>query len=438
MREWLQQIWRSKFARSVAVVASGTAGAQAITMAFAPVITRLYGPEAYGLLGTFSAMVAMIAPVAALTYPVAIVLPKADADARALVKLALIVSAVIAALAFIVFAVAGESILRGLGAGEVAAFALLVPLVMLFTAWLQIARQWLIRQKAFKVTARVTVTQALLLNVSKTIGGLVYPVAAVLITVQTLGAALHAMLLGAAARRTGHKRSDDVEERAGDASPLALARRHKDFPLYRAPQDLINAASQGLPVLMLAGLFSPAAAGFYALARTVMGLPSNLVAQSVGTVFYPRIAEAKHNEESSYRLILYATLGLAAIGAIPFAFIVTFGPWLFGLVFGTEWVMAGEYARWLALMYFFNFINRPSVAAIPVLGRQRGLLIYELFSTGSKVAALYVGLVIYRKDELAVALFGIFGALAYISLIVWVLTLARQAEYRLRYAQQAG
>ena len=71
-----KQLGQSKFVRNVAIVATGTAGAQAITMAFAPIITRIYGPEAFGLLGTFMAILAVLTPVAALTYPIAIVLPR--------------------------------------------------------------------------------------------------------------------------------------------------------------------------------------------------------------------------------------------------------------------------------------------------------------------------------------------------------------------------
>jgi len=56
IQRFIARTWKSKFLRSVAVVAFGTAGAQAITMAFSPVITRLYGPEAFGLLGVFMAM----------------------------------------------------------------------------------------------------------------------------------------------------------------------------------------------------------------------------------------------------------------------------------------------------------------------------------------------------------------------------------------------
>lgn len=59
MLNYAKRLTKSKFVRNVAIVATGTAGAQAITMAFAPIITRLYGPEAFGLLGTFMAILAI-------------------------------------------------------------------------------------------------------------------------------------------------------------------------------------------------------------------------------------------------------------------------------------------------------------------------------------------------------------------------------------------
>jgi O-antigen/teichoic acid export membrane protein len=138
-------------------------------------------------------------------------------------------------------------------------------------------------------------------------------------------------------------------------------------------------------------------------------------------VFYPRITEAAHRGENLTRLIIKATFSLAAVGFIPFAVIVAFGPWLFGFVFGSEWVMAGEYARWLALMMFFFFINKPAVVAVPVLDLQKGLLFYEVFSTGSKLLAMYIGFIIFQNDIIVVALFGVFGAIAYITLISWVI-----------------
>lgn len=420
-RRAFDRVWRSRFARNVAVVASGTAGAQAITMAFAPLITRIYGPGAIGLLGTFMAIVAVATPVAALAYPIAIVLPREDRDALGLVRLSVILSFGVALLAAALLALGGDWLTATLGAESIAGYLFLIPGAMLFAAWMQIAQQWLIRKKQFGVVARSAVADSLILNSAKSGIGCLHPVGAVLIVLATLGHALHAALLF-----TGARRRYQVEATEGEECPRTplkeLAHRHRDFPLYRAPQNFINAASQSLPVLMLAAFFGPVTAGFYTLAKMVMGMPTTLIGKAVNDVFYPRITEVAHNGENLPRHIVQATGALLAIGVVPFALVVLFGPWLFGLVFGEDWVLAGEYARWLALFFLFNFINKPSIAAVPVLGIQRGLLVYELFSTGAKVLGLVVGFYWFASDLWAVALFSVIGVLAYSAMMLWILS----------------
>ncbi len=424
-RRAFDRVWRSRFARNVAVVASGTAGAQAITMAFAPLITRIYGPEAFGLLGTFMAIVAVAIPVAALAYPIAIVLPRDDRDALGLVRLSAILSFGIALLSAALLAFGGDWLTATLGAESVAGYLFLIPVAMLFAAWMQIAKQWLIRKKQFGVVARSAVAHSLILNSAKSGIGWMHPVGAVLIVLATLGHALHAALLFIGARR--RYQAEPTADDEGQRTPLKeLAHRHRDFPLYRAPQNFINAASQSLPILMLAAFFGPVAAGFYTLAKMVMGMPTTLVGKAVNDVFYPRITEAAYNGENLPRHIVQATGALLAIGVVPFGLVVLFGPWLFGLVFGEDWLIAGEYARWLAFFFLFNFINKPAVAAVPVLGVQRGLLVYELFSTGTKALGLVVGFYWFGSDIWAVAFFSLIGVVAYIAMMLWILAHAKR------------
>ena len=420
-----QRTWKSRFARNVALVASGTAGAQAITMAFSPIITRIYGPEAFGLLGTFMAIVAVATPLAALAYPIAIVLPRDDRDALGLVRLSLYISFSIALLAGALLWLGGDWLIATLNAQSVSAFLFLIPLAMLFAAWMQIAHQWLIRRNQFAVIARVAVAQSLILNSVKTGIGWLNPTGAVLILISTAGSLLHAAMMLIGAKRQ-HEPIHAPQKTCAQRNLRELAHRHRDFPLYRAPQNFINAASQSVPVLMLASLFGPVAAGLYTLAKMVMGMPSVLLGKAVSDVFYPRITEAAHKGENLPRHILHATGALLAIGALPFGLVIIFGPWLFGFVFGEQWTMAGEYARWLALFFLFNFINKPCVAAVPVLGIQRGLLVYELFSTGSKVLCLLAGFYWFGSDVMAVALFSVLGVLAYSTMMLWIYSHARR------------
>ena len=421
MRQRILQFSQRPFVRNVATVASGTAASQVIVMAFSPLITRLYGPEAYGMLGVFMSLVGVLGGVAALTYPVAIVLPKSDADAAGLARVSIYTGLATSFLTAIVLFFFGTEILSFLKAEAISSFMYLIPAFMLIATVSAVVGQWLIRKKAFTLTAKVTVWQSLVINAIKAGMGFLYPTAAVLIVINTLGVLLSAVLMlwGLRKMPAGSRQKTDIAEPG--LSAWALAKRHGDFPLLRAPQVLINSVSQSLPVIMLAAFYGPAAAGFYAIAGAVLGIPVALIGGSVMQVFYPRINEAIHRGEDARALIIKATLGLALSGAIPFAVVMVAGPLLFGFVFGAEWRVAGTYAQWLSIWLFFQYVNKPAVSAIPALGIQRGLLIYELFSTGTKVLALYLGYTVFESDVAAVALFSIFGVVAYAWLILWVI-----------------
>lgn len=419
LRKKSQGIWRSSFVRSVAVVAGGTAGAQAVTIAFAPLITRLYGPEAYGVQGAFISILSVAAPIGALAYPISVVLPRRDEEALGLLRLSAYISFFIAALIAVGLWLGGEAVISLLEIESIGTLIYLLPVAVLFAAWKQMAERWLIRKKAFGVIARSALANSGFLNSARALAGFVYPSGAVLIVLATVAEVLHALLMLIGIRkRTTIDLSESSE--VSTSNVIELAHRHRDFPLYRAPQNTINAASKSLPVLMLAAFFGPSTAGFYMLSQMVMGMPSTLVGKAVSDVFYPRVTEAAHNGENLSRHILRAIGSLAAIGIVPFAIVIFFGPWMFSLVFGEEWSMAGEYARWLALFFFFNFINKPSNAAVPVLGIQRGLLCYEILSTGGKVVGFLLGFYWLNSDIWAVAIFSVVGVIAYSGVMLWV------------------
>jgi O-antigen/teichoic acid export membrane protein len=424
-RELKHRIERSRFARNVAIVATGTAGAQAITMAFAPLITRLYGPEAFGVMGAFMAMVSIAAPLAALSYPIAIVLPENDQDALGLAKLSLLIGISMAAAALLIIFFLHEPILALLNVQVLGSFIFLIPAAMLFSAGVAVMQQWVIRKKLFRIKAKIAVANAFLVNIAKTGMGLVNPIAAILVVLSVLGTLLHGLMLLGSVRRVDRMFS----LKRFQSTPLRkLAMRHKDFPLYRTPQVALNSSSMALPVLILASVSGPASAGFYTLSKTVLGLPVALIGQSVADVFYPRINEAVVAGENAGKLIAKATIALGLIGLIPFATVIAFGPQLFSFVFGHDWTTAGEYARWLALWIFATFISRPSVAAIPVLGLQGVLLVYEVISVTLRVATLFGGFLLFESDITAIALFSLSGVLINMGFLLFTLYSARARD----------
>ena len=116
-------------------------------------------------------------------------------------------------------------------------------------------------------------------------------------------------------------------------------------------------------------------------------------------------------------LISKATRALTVIGIIPFGLIILAGPELFTLVFGAEWLRAGQYARWIAFMSLTMFISRPAIHTLPVINAQRFQLLFTTTMTVVRLAALYYGLVVLKNDLVAIALFCTLSSILYVALI---------------------
>lgn len=428
MRSQVAKITNKPFVRNVLVVATGTAMAQIIYMALSPIITRLYGPEAYGLMGAFMAIVLIISPVAALTYPIAIVLPKRVEDARSLIFLSFLISAASSIFLTLILLLFYQQIIDLFQLKTLSPFLLLLPAVVLFSGSLQIAEGWLIRTKQFKVTAKVAVLHALILQGSMVLVGLLYAEAAVLIVLSVLAIMIRSALMFKLSQKPLRLQLEFGLERRIELKKTAI--RYKDFPVYRAPEVFIDAISLGLPVLLLASFFGPAAAGFYSIGYTVLLIPSQLIGKSVGDVFYPRISDAANNGENMSELIKKATYYLAGAGVLPYVIVIAFGPALFSFVFGTEWVVAGEYARWIALWSFFKFLNKPSMTALPALSAQAFNLYSTIITLIVRIVALAIGYYTFESDLIAIALFSITGAVLNIVFIFMTLNISKKHDLR--------
>jgi O-antigen/teichoic acid export membrane protein len=429
LRQRILQFSKRPFVRNVAAVATGTAASQVILMAFSPIITRLYGPAAYGIQGVFLSIASIMATIAAMSYPIAIVLPKSDADAAVLCRLSILISIAMSLLVTVILFFRGPEILTLLNAGEILSFMYLIPLAMLISVFGAVMSQWLIRKKYFTLSAKVTVCQTLATSIFKAGLGFVYPTAAVLVVTSTLTGLLSPilMLLGKC-RSTDCAKGLYIEIKDFGAGPStwALASRYRDFPLLRTPQVLINVVAQSMPILLLASYFGSTAAGYYSIAFSVLGVPVALIGGSVMQVFYPRFNEAVAIKQDVVSLLTKATFGMAVLGIVPFAIVVIFGPFLFEFAFGVEWRTAGEYAQWLAVGLFFSFINRPAVSAIPVIRIQGMFLAYEILSVFTRIAALYIGFIILGSDIVSIASFSIVGCGLNCILIYYVIRACRK------------
>lgn len=428
IRTRLQKLWRNNLVKSVLVVASGTAGAQAIGIIFIPIITRIYGPEAYGVLGVFIALTTVLTVLSSLAYPVAIVLPRFDNIAKNLIKISIIIASFTSLIVFLFLWFAGTWILSLLGVENLIDFMYFIPLVMLITAFQEVSLQWLIRKKAFRETASISIMHSLINYGSQAFIGLYTPFISILITVHSTSLALRALLAEYFGRK--FKSNDKIIE---NETLMETLIKYKDFPLYRSPQMILYAVSQTIPVLMLTGLFGAIVAGHYTLTRTVLNVPVTLLGGSVQSVLYPSLNESFNTNEKTKPIIFKATLSLAALGLVPFAIVALWGPFLFGLIFGKEWTVAGNYAQWISFWMFFYLIERPAVSAIPIFKLQRWFLFFEVFSLISKFLLIFISFYFFRSEVKVIALYSLFNIFLSTVLIFKIFSVAARIDKKLEF-----
>lgn len=419
MKRYLLNLFNSNFVKNVFIVASGTVLAQIISLLLIPFVTRIYGPEAYGLLGTFLAIIGLLTPIAALTIPLGIVLPKENSEATSIIKLSLIIIGTVSLTTTIILYFFFQEIITLLQAQNIENYFYLIPIVLILSGLLDIMSQWLIRTNQYKIIAKATVYQPIIAYGGMILFGIFYPSATILIIFSVFKFGLTAFHLFYLMKKK--KENPKIEFKKNKLSSFNTLKKYKDFPIYRAPEAFISGITLNLPVILLASLISPAAAGFYSIGRTALALPTQLIGKAVGNVFYPRIANASNNKESLISLIQKSTMALLLIGIIPYSIVVVFGPGIFSLAFGEEWIRAGEYAQWMSLMLLATFISRPSVQALPVINAQKFHLSYTIIMTLVRIVSLYYGLIVLKNDLIGVALYSVSSALLYILLIFIVI-----------------
>lgn len=409
---------------------SGTAGAQLITFLVSPLITRLYSPDALGVLAGFLAIVSILVPLSSLSYPMAIALPKKSSDAIRLVNISLKLAISVSVLVLVASLLLKYEFSDKLNIAEenILLISLCLALAIFGSTTQLIASQWAIRNKLFKQASQTAVIHSVVVNTLKVGLAILAPYGSTLIIISVLGTFIYTGIMSWLIRAKKDRRIPLL------MSPLevkAVAKEYKAFPLFRAPQGVLQNISQSVPVIFIATIFGAAPVGLYALCRSTLLIPTTLIGKSVNDVLLPRINELYLEGRKISPLLIKATIVLSLIALFPAAFFILLGPEAFTFIFGEHWTEAGLIAQWLILRFYFSFINRACVAAIPVLAMERFLFKNTLFSLLLSGIGLYAGYYLSGNYLGAIAGYSLLGVIPQVVIISIVLIVARQHDNKL-------
>jgi O-antigen/teichoic acid export membrane protein len=422
----LQAVLKSRFVRNAAVLVSGTAVAQAMTLAASPILTRLYEPESFGLLGLFTAATTVVSVVAAWKYELAIVLPKNDEDAVRVFLLSSLIVACMTVATWVGVTVAANDIARLMASAALGQYLVWLPVAVFMVGMYHVLNYWATRQTYY---TQLSVSQGIRstgIVSTQAAAGAVGTGAGGLVAGRIAGECIATLsLFWQMWQRDGSL----IRRGVRNLAISGVARTYRKFAVYSAPQTLLNAVSQNIPAFLFGYYFSAEVVGLYWFTYRLLQAPSGLVSEAVRKVFYQQASEAYNAGEHVYPLLSRVTGGLFLLAGLPVLIVFAFGPDLFAFVFGDEWLQAGEFGRWLALWTLFGFANAPSVMLINIYNKQKYLLIFEVVLAAGRLISIPVGAMV--GDEItAIMIFSSVGMVLNGALILFVYLYSRRSYQR--------
>lgn len=372
VERWFPQ---GQFARSVSVLAGGTALSQGLAVLAAPVLTRLYRAEDFGYFQVYMSFMAFAILAVTLRYELAIFLPDQEEVAANLVAVTLsavlMVSAMCGAAAWLA---ARRHILPPIAAG-LRPYLWLVPLSMCGGGIYQTLSVWALRQKAYSRVTTTKVTQVLSMLSLQTIAGFLSKGPFGLLLGDAVGRANGSLGLA----RLSWSRSREVFRSIRWKTMWSAATRYRRFPLISTGSSMISVAGYALPLLVLGEFYGAKTLGWLALGDRVVGAPGLLIGQAVSQVYSVEASSfSVSNPAAMHSLFLRLMKRLLILGFIPFVVFFFISPSLFAFVFGEAWREAGTYARLLALMHYVAFVAWPFTPTLNLLEQQFWQLAWDV------------------------------------------------------------
>ncbi len=411
---------QTSFAADVLKLVSGTAVAQGIGVLATPLLTRLYGPEAFGTLALFTSITSIIGVVACLRYELAIMLPESDEEAANLLAVSLLAVVGVTLLTVPIVTWGRPLLLRVLRAPELGPYLWAVPVAVLLAGIFQAGSYWVSRQKRFGRLSVAKVANTGVAHAAKLAAGLAGRVSAgMLIGGAVLGSGASAgMLCGGVWRRDRIWLRGSVRLKA----MWRAAVRYLRFASVDVSSALLNTVSTQLPTILLSAFFDSGVVGRYALGHRVLSLPMGLVGASLGQVFYQRASAARVNGTLS-QVVEDTTTRLVSVAAFPFILLAIVSPDLFGVVFGAEWYEAGVYAQILTPWLLFVFLGSPMSTLYCVMEKQQAGLVFNVALLITRAGALAGGGLL-GSGRLALGLFAASGAVLWAGFCAYLFHLA--------------
>ncbi|WP_180172291.1 oligosaccharide flippase family protein [Acinetobacter sp. YH12023] len=369
------------FLKAVSVLVGGTAFAQLIGFLCLPILTRLYTPEDYSVLGVYVAILAILAVISCLRFDIAIPIPENENDGKALLLLSFLSNTIFSIILYVVLFISYPYIQHYKIIDQLSYWIWLIPLGVFVSGFYSALQFWATRHKRFKDIAKTRMTQAISGNAASLAGGMFSVGFGGLIVGQLLNFSGGLFKLAVSAKK---------DLAVVKSSPLkATFAKYSNFPKYSTFEALANVSAIQLPLILLASYIIGPAVGYLMLAMKVLGVPMGLIGSAFSQVY---LANANQHLERKtlYSYTKSIIFKIFKITIVPFVVLAVISPFIFGYIFGENWKDVGLYILAMLPWYFMQILSSPVSMSLHIVGKQKKALFLQIIGFVLRVLGLIV------------------------------------------------
>ena len=416
---------KSEFSKNVLTLVSGTTISQIVVLATAPILSRIYSPQEFGIFATYFSIVSAIVIFSAGRYELAIVLPETDEEAINLFAIAFIINIFVSVVSLLISLVVIFFFAVNFHLSDKLIFWLyFIPLFVFLIGTYQVLNNWAMRKKNYKSISQYRISNSLATVLTNIGFGVFLPGESGLFIGNLLGNLVSLFVFW----KTAFSNLRSLASHINTKEMKAAAIKYKHFPLTNSFLAASGIFQVSGIIYFTSYFFNQAVVGAFSYTIRVLQAPMNFIGGAISQVFYQQASIIKADNEQLKKLV-FGTIKKSSFVSLPFLIVLLlWGPQLFAFVFGKEWEIAGQYARILSPWIFLDFIRATVSQLVLIVEKQKPYLIFSVLGNLILILSMMIGGMVTHNILDGFMIFSACNSLLTVYILFWMYKLSGEKK----------
>lgn len=370
MKSKIKKLISSSFMKNFFILSFSTLLVQVINLVASPIITRLFDSDQLGAYTLAISIISIMGPVICARFDLSIVMAKNDDEVAHLIILSIVFTLMLTAITsiwFIFYLKNNPVIFDNLGY-----LVILVVILLLIVGLSNILISYNNRNKEYKLISKVTLIRGSSQSIGQVIFGIFKLGSKGLLLAYFIGSCL-----GLKKQAESLLKNIAIFKNITSKKLKSTFIKYKKQLIYGTPSNFINGLSYSILNFLITDLYGLSVFGYYSLSYRMLGIPLTLISTNMSKIFFQEASQEKNTTNSFSKSFSKNSRLLVVISSLVTALLMVASPYVFPIIFGSDWYTAGIYVVILAPMFGARLIVSTLSPGLIISNRQNVELYFQ-------------------------------------------------------------